>query len=1380
MCRKLVCWTILVLTVGLVSNASAIPAPVGWWKFDEGTGSDANDSSGNGNDGTISDEGVSWVLGLVGPYALDFTGGVVIIPDAPELRPSTVTACAWINLSASQEAGARVLQKGDDNHETYVFQGGGYGMNFTLLDTGLNNHGVNLARPLWQGEWIHIAGTYDGSNIIIYVNGEPNNSTVAGSFTPYQSVGEVLHIGARSAGGDRPWNGMIDDVRVYNTGLLASEIQHIYWQVRDPNYAENPNPEDEAEDVFPDVVLSWTAGFDAASHDVYFGTDFEDVNSATDPNVLPGRGRQSDTSYDPSPAGILELGETYYWRIDEANGPSVYTGDVWLFTVDDGKASNASPGNNELCVPTDANLSWTPGVLATSHDVYFGPTISDVNDSATPVSAGQAETSYELDPLEENTVYYWRVDEHGATTYAKGNIWNFRTESKLCLKVDLALPGCPDTSTIVPGTAKPGWWPWVANRWADMYMHDAVWERGENGQGPPPDTNGVAGSGVHVAITCGTEGNGGFHVHGMCRDNLGGGGCPTGAPDGDPIANGWFHNIDWGGEKTGDILMRINGLPPGEYVLISYHNHWEPCSQGTRNCLSCTSRMPNMPRVSAQSLPSDSLGYKFGFELGTGMGVTLLQDACDVDVSCVTSDDDVSTSTISFHTDGSDVLVIYDGGDNTYPDPARPEREGSKGILNAFQIALIRGDEIAWGPSPRDGAEDISPNVVLGWGVGETTISHDVYFGSDWDDVNDANKFSTEYKGSQILEADTHDPCDLLEFDETYYWRIDEVNELSDVYKGKVWSFTIYSAKASDPSPTNRAEDVARDVELSWSHSFPAASHDVYFGTDWDDVNDANKSSSEYKGSQNLEDDTYDPCGPLGLNKTYYWRIDEVNDTNVWKGDVWHFRTINYAVVDDMEDYDEIWEGWYYGSDILSNSELFLWKTAPLRGNQTMKFQYDNTIPFDPISGLWYFSEAETIDLEPNDWTAYDVRVLSLWFYGESDNTATGVEPMFLAVEDYNNVYVELRYGDGEDEDANDITIEQWQEWTILLSSLNDANLASLRALFIRFGEERFWPFPGGYGEVYFDDIRLYASLCRPDKGQPKGDLNNDCTVDFEDVEIMAGEWLESDVFVEVKEPCDANLVGWWKLDEGSGSTAVDSSGKTHHGTLEVLDVGVSWTTAAYDGNALEFSGGRVRVPDAQDLRPLDQVGVSAWINYSQPQNNARVVAKGSNDFETYDLEVNGYRLVFLVRDGGDMDDGKYKDYRTESTWDIDRDEWVHVAGTYDGNAVKCYINGEVGGTNNEANTLIFLSQNTDDLAIGSQPDGDENPFEGMIDDVRVYDYGLSAEEVTWLATDGTGIFAVQSIANVYNEEDLGKRAVNFRDFAVIADSWLETQRWPE
>jgi hypothetical protein len=572
---------------------------------------------------------------------------------------------------------------------------------------------------------------------------------------------------------------------------------------------------------------------------------------------------------------------------------------------------------------------------------------------------------------------------------------------------------------------------------------------------------------------------------------------------------------------TGDILMRINGLPAGEYELISYHNHWEPCSQGTRNCLDCTSNMPNMPRVSAQSLPTDSLGYNFGFEFGTGMGVTPLQDACDVDVSCVTSDDDVSTSTIRFFTDGSDILVIYDGGDNTYPDPARSGREGSKGILNAFILQMTAPPVKAWGPSPTDGAENVSPDVVLSWEAGETAAWHDVYFGTDRDDVNDANTSSTEYKGSQILEANTYDPCGLLELGETYYWRIDEVEDVNNIYKGSIWSLTVYSAKASNPSPTNDAENVAQDVELGWSASFPAASHDVYLGTDWDDVNDANKSSSEYKGSQSLEDDTYDPCG-LGLDKTHYWRIDEVNDTSVWKGDVWHFTTINYVVVDDMEDYTGSWggegdhpldEGWcdYYCN--FYNALITLETNSPVLGEQSMEYCYDNAW----LHSLGYCSEIQSLELSPTDWTVFDTKILTLWFYGEPNNDTGDTEQMYVGVEDDAGLYAEFRYGDNADEDMNDIKIEDWQEWNIPLAyfsdsdfaaEANDVNLADVNMLVIGFGERNSSQ-PGGYGYVWFDDIRLYSSRCLPEYG-PAADFTGDCIVSFQDYAILGNQWRQA------------------------------------------------------------------------------------------------------------------------------------------------------------------------------------------------------------------------------------------------------------------------------
>ena len=104
-----------------------------------------------------------------------------------------------------------------------------------------------------------------------------------------------------------------------------------------PGSAGGPVPIDKATDVVRGSVLTWKAGDMAATHDVYFGTAFADVNTASRTNamgVLVSKD-QTDTTFDPP--GSLAYGQTYYWRIDEVNAAPDYTifkGDVWSFTVE--------------------------------------------------------------------------------------------------------------------------------------------------------------------------------------------------------------------------------------------------------------------------------------------------------------------------------------------------------------------------------------------------------------------------------------------------------------------------------------------------------------------------------------------------------------------------------------------------------------------------------------------------------------------------------------------------------------------------------------------------------------------------------------------------------------------------------------------------------------------------------------------------------------------------------------------------------------------------------------------------------------------------------------------------------------------------------------
>ncbi|MGE5293940.1 MAG: discoidin domain-containing protein, partial [Solirubrobacterales bacterium] len=104
---------------------------------------------------------------------------------------------------------------------------------------------------------------------------------------------------------------------------------------------------------------------------------------------------------------------------------------------------------------------------------------------------------------------------------------------------------------------------------------------------------------------------------------------------------------------------------------------------------------------------------------------------------------------------------------------------------------------------------------------------------------------------------------------------------------------------ARGPSPADAATDVPSDAALSWQPGEFAAAHDVYFGTAFDDVNNATRANPlDVLVSQGQTDAAYDPDGALDYGQTYYWRVDEVNaapDSTIFKGQVWSFTTESYG-----------------------------------------------------------------------------------------------------------------------------------------------------------------------------------------------------------------------------------------------------------------------------------------------------------------------------------------------------------------------------------------------------------------------------------------------------------------------------------------------------
>jgi len=191
-------------------------------------------------------------------------------------------------------------------------------------------------------------------------------------------------------------------------------------------------------------------------------------------------------------------------------------------------------------------------------------------------------------------------------------------------------------------------------------------------------------------------------------------------------------------------------------------------------------------------------------------------------------------------------------------------------------------------PNPADGVFLEQTWATLSWTPGDLAASHDVYVGDNFDDVNDGT--SDTFRGNQtedfyVAGFPGYAYPDGLINGTTYYWRIDEVNDAdpNSPWKGDVWSFTITPRTAYIPVPTDGAELIDRSVTLGWTAGFGAKLHTIYVGEDFDEVNNAT-------GGVQQGITSYTP-GSLKSAKTYYWRVDEYDGTETYKGEIWSFTT---------------------------------------------------------------------------------------------------------------------------------------------------------------------------------------------------------------------------------------------------------------------------------------------------------------------------------------------------------------------------------------------------------------------------------------------------------------------------------------------------------
>jgi hypothetical protein len=530
---------------------------------------------------------------------------------------------------------------------------------------------------------------------------------------------------------------------------------------------------------------------------------------------------------------------------------------------------------------------------------------------------------------------------------------------------------------------------------------------------------------------------------------------------------------------------------------------------------------------------------------------------------------------------------------------------------------------------------------------------------------------------------------------EAKYVRLTIANNWSDGTKQAGLAevrFFYVPVKAFGPTPAAGATGVAIDAVLNWRPGREAVQHQVYLGTDPNALTLAKTVTAHSLG-----------LGSLGLQygKTYYWKVDEVNDAaspSSWDGDVWNFSIPDSFVVDDFEKYNDTcnrvffaWEdGFGYsesvscgvaasngngtGSTVGNVNPPFAEQKIVLNGKQSMPMAYDNT------SGKGYSEAVRTLD-PSQDWTAGGVKTLVLHFHGLSDN---GAGQLYVKI---NGTRVDYAGN------AAAITMGMWKQWNVDLTSVS--GLQAVKTLTVGVSGT-------GKGILYIDDILLYR--------------------------------VAPAVVVPV-DPGTASLQAYYPLD----GSANDGSGHGYTGTAMGNQTYVD--AAGGRGKAIQLNGTNdyVDIPTLGTLvSGLSSTTLCTWVNYSGEGGDWQRIfdfGTGSTDYMmlsphqtitgpmTFGITVTTPTLTVAEQ--------RCVAPRTLVTG------WHHVAVVIEGTSmsVRMYVDGTVVGSTTMTVLPKDLGKTTQNWLGRSQFTADAY-LTGSLDDFRIYNRALSEGELRYLVGD--------------------------------------------
>ncbi len=385
---------------------------VGHWKLDETTGTVAADNSNFKHNGSLS--GMSnavWTADGKFGGGLNFgtpaSTGAVVVPNASHvlLDQNSFTISMWVKMpGASSTIDTYLLHKGTFEATTGKWYGIQLknGSMFFAIDDGITKTDVSVAVNgsnnfnLFKDTWKHIIAVRDTETkqLRIYIDGVLANSKADGTNTIGKS--DALKIG--NSPENKPYNKLMDDVRLYNYALSATEIQTLYSGSPLVAKAANPAPANGAAKVdAANMALNWTG--QAQTYHLYTGTSADNLQLLASGLAAPAYALPE--SHDTP---------TYFWRVDAVRDGEVATGDVWSFTIED----VVKP----LALAKDVTVTLAGGTASvTAQDVDNGS-----SDAFGIQSLVLSKTSFDCSNIGENEVTLTVTDNSGLVSTATATV----------------------------------------------------------------------------------------------------------------------------------------------------------------------------------------------------------------------------------------------------------------------------------------------------------------------------------------------------------------------------------------------------------------------------------------------------------------------------------------------------------------------------------------------------------------------------------------------------------------------------------------------------------------------------------------------------------------------------------------------------------------------------------------------------------------------------------------------------------------------------------------------------------------------------------------------------------------------------------------------